>query len=281
MSLLFLCLFIFLIAYFFFVADIFINRRTDFLILFPSKDKINHPKLEQKIIQKDNHNIDIWINKLNKSDTANFYVLHLNGNASRAEDDAVILEDIWQNYNAEIWCMNYPGYGSSSGQAKLNLFAKFAARTFEELKRVAQSKPIIISGNSIGTTVALFLAAKYSDSINGLFLKNPPPLRELIIGQHGWWNLWFGALPIAFSIPQELDSLANSKLSKAPAVFVSAEKDEIVPVQYQNQIVQKYKGERRIVQMHGADHNYFPSCLENRDLESAIDWLTKLVNKVS
>ena len=43
--------------------------------------------------------------------------------------------------------------------------------------------------------------------VAAIVLQNPPPLRQLILGHYGWWNLWLIATPVALGVPSELDSL--------------------------------------------------------------------------
>src|SRR5690348_13115643 len=57
----------------------------------------------------------------------------------------------------------------------------------------------------------------------------PPPMRQLILGHDGWWNGWLLAGPVARSVPSELDSIANAKAVTAPAVFILAGRDDVVP----------------------------------------------------
>src|SRR2546429_8018272 len=55
--------------------------------------------------------------------------------------------------------------------------------------------------------------------VGGLFLKNPPPLREMILRRFGWWNLWLLAGPVAVAISRGLDSIANAKGIQGAAIF--------------------------------------------------------------
>jgi pimeloyl-ACP methyl ester carboxylesterase len=99
------------------------------------------------------------------------------------------------------------------------------------------------------------VAASRPVEVAGLILHNPPPLREVILRQFGWWNLWLLAGPVALQIPRELDCIANAKATRAPGIFLLAEKDEIVPPRFHRLVVQAYAGEKRVIELPGAHHN--------------------------
>ena len=124
---------------------------------------------------------------------------------------------------------------------------------YDALKKHAGERPIFVSGNSIGTTASLYLAAHRP--VAAMVLRNPPPLRQLVLGNYGWWNLWLAAGPFALQTPHELDSLENASKVKAPAVFILSDGDTIVPPRFQKRVVDAYGGEKRLVHLHNANHN--------------------------
>ena len=142
----------------------------------------------------------------------------------------------------------------SSGKATLEGIAAAARVAYAEAVKRAQGRPIVVLGNSIGTTAALHLAANEAE-IAGVVLRNPPPLRQLILRRHGWWNLWLLALPTAVQVPRALDSLRNATRARAPALFVSATEDSVVPVRYQRGVMRAYAGPWEVVELRGAGHN--------------------------
>ena len=141
----------------------------------------------------------------------------------------------------------------------------------DQLKQVAGGRPIIVDGFSLGTVPALAVAAQRP--VSGVIIQNPPPLRELIIGGHGWWNLWLLAGPVAAQIPHELDSVNNAKMVHAPAIFLLAEEDEIVASRFQQLVVNAYAGEKRIIHFRGAHHNDPIEGTALTELYGGLDWL--------
>ena len=177
------------------------------------------------------------------------FALRFYGNgelANRVAED-VQLADI----PLEMWGVNYSGYGGSAGHATLANVARSALAAYDALAVRARGRPIIVVGNSLGTAAALHVAAHRK--VAGVVLQNPTPLRE-VIRSHGWWNLWLLAWPVSLQVPGELDSIANAKRATAPAVFVSARRDSIVPVRLQQRVMDAYRGDWRVLDVDG-DHN--------------------------
>ncbi|MGE5609195.1 MAG: alpha/beta fold hydrolase, partial [Bacillota bacterium] len=158
------------------------------------------------------------------------FVLAFVGNAARAEQVAAWEAFQWKDKPVEVWAVNYPGYGKSTGPAKLKRFPGAALAAYDALRAQADGRRIFVKGESLGTTVALHVAA--SRNVNGVILRSPVPLKHLILGCFGWWNLWLGASTVAMGVPPQLDSLINAPQISVPGVFILIEPDEIVPVSY-------------------------------------------------
>src|SRR4030095_14329367 len=107
----------------------------------------------------------------------------------------------------------------------------------------------------------------------GLILQNPPPLQQIILGYHGWWNLWLLAGPVALQVPRDLDSIANAKVCTAPAVLLTADQDRSVPQNYHQMIVESYRGEKHVIVQRGADHVAPLSDDQQAQLNDGMDWL--------
>ncbi len=169
-----------------------------------------------------------------------FFDLEFIGNASRAERVAPRLASRFGSHAVEVWTVNYPGYGESDGEADLDAIAPVARAVFDRMKEEAGARPCLVGGSSMGTTAALHLAA--NRAVDGVLLRNPPPLEEMILRRHGWWNLWLLAVPVVLQIPNDLDSVDTAARAHAPAVFLTSENDDVVPAEYQTLVVDAYAG---------------------------------------
>jgi pimeloyl-ACP methyl ester carboxylesterase len=257
----------------------FFGHLPDHLILFPTTTPIDADGAVRKMLPFQNGQLEVWTAKSQRAqqkDGADIYVLRFYGNADRADRWAAAEAEMWNDRAVEIWGMNYPGFGGSTGPARLSQIGPAALAAFDELKRQAGGRPIVLFGASIGATAALHVAAQRPET--RLILHNPPPLRQMILRQFGWWNLWLLAGPVALQIPPDLDSLSNAKAIHAPAIFLLAEKDEVVAPRFHRLVVDAYAGEKRLITLHGAYHNDPIEGAGLADFYRALDWLLPKTN---
>jgi hypothetical protein len=252
----------------------FLGHLPDHLILFPTRAPIDAGGAVRKTVPFQNGELEVWTAKSHRAQQqgrADVFILRFYGNADRADRWAAAEAEMWSDRAVEIWGMNYPGFGGSTGPARLSRIGPAALATFDELKRHAADRPIVPFGASIGATAALHVAAQRH--VAGLILHNPPPLREMILRQFGWWNLWLLAGPIASQIPRDLDSIENARAIHAPAIFLLAERDELVAPRFHQLVVSAYAGEKRLIELHGAFHNDPIQGAALADLNDALGWL--------
>ena len=257
-----------------YLVVMFFDHLPDHLILFPTRTPINAGGAVRKTIPFENGQLELWIAQsqaARSKGNADVYVLRFYGNADRAERWPTEEAEMWNDRAVEIWGINYPGFGGSTGPARLSKIGPAVLAAFDELRRYAIDRPIVPFGTSIGATAALHVAAHRP--VTGLILQNPPPLREMILRRFGWWNLWLLAGPVALQIPKDLDSIENAKAIHAPAIVLLAEKDEVVPARYHWLVVDAYAGEKRVISLHGAYHNDLIEGVALADLNDALSWL--------
>jgi len=252
----------------------------DHLILFPTRAPIDAGGAVRKTIPFQNGELEIWTaqsRRAQQQSRADVFILRFYGNADRADRWVAAEAEMWNERAVEIWGMNYPGFGGSTRPARLSRIGPAALAAFDELKLHAGDRPIVPYGASIGATAALHVAAQRP--VAGLILHNPVPLREMILRRFGWWNLWLLAGPIALQIPRDLDSIENAKASHAPAVFLLAERDEVVPPRYHRLVVNAFSGEKRVIALQGAYHNDPIEGAALADFHQALDWLLLRANQ--
>lgn len=258
----------------FYCAMIGLVPLPDRLILFPTTTRIGATGATRKTVAFAGGELEIWraASRLaKKGGHTDAYVLRFYGNADRAEHWVADEAEMWNSRAVEVWGVNYPGFGGSTGPARLARIDPAALTAYDALKREASNRPIVVFGASLGTVAALDVAAQRP--VAGLILQNPPPLRQMILRQFGWWNLWLLAGPLAQKIPANLDSLANAKATRAPAIFLLAEEDEVVAPRFQAMVVEAYAGEKRIIHLPGANHNSPIDEIGLTKLHAALDWL--------
>ncbi len=253
-----------------------LQRLADSMILCPSKEDILIEHKTRRTLTSAGGEIDLWVQRCGVSQASEpeVFVLKFGGAGSRAERATMHPLDFWTDFHAEIWAPNWPGFGGSSGRASVQPLADVGVHCYEQLRRVAGERPIVVTGNSLGTTVALHVGAKFRD-MAGLILRNPPPLRKLIVGRHGWYSAWVGAWVISRCVPHALNSTLNARGCDVPAVFVTSGKDRIVPPSYQSVVFDAYAGPKRQLVLHEADHLDFPTDAESVVYRQELQWLRR------
>lgn len=253
---------------------IFSAHLLDHLILFPTRTPIDAGGAVRKTIPFQNGELEVWKAKSHRAQqtgSADIYVLRFYGNADRAERWAAADAEMWNDRAVKVWAMNYPGFGGSTGPARLSRIGPAALTAFDELKRHTGNRPIVVFGASLGAAAALDVAAHRP--VAALILHNPPPLRQMILRQFGWWNLWLLAGPLALQIPKDLDSILNANRVHAPAIVLLAEKDEVVAPRYHRLVVDAYAGEKRVISLPDAYHNDPIEGAALAEFYHTLDWL--------
>ncbi len=233
---------------------IFFGHIVDYLIVFPNNQVIEAEGAEQLLIPSGQGTIEVWKTRSpgSKCHEPTAFVLRFVGQGDRAERWATSTARQWRAKPVEVWAMNYPGSGGSTGPPRLDSLCASAEQTYDALRKVAVRRPVFVQANSLGTTVALCLAARRP--IAGLILDNPAPLRQVIMDRYGSWILRPLAWPASMQIPFQLDAIANASRSKVPAIIIHSEKDASISLNLQRLIDKAYQGPKREILVLGAGH---------------------------
>lgn len=243
------------------------------LILHPRREVERYPGTERIRFEgvRVGHTVDVY---RTTQDGAEFAVLALHGNAGLATRTHQSAQACFAGTPIDVWSVEYPGYGESDGAATMAGAAAAALDAFEFV-RGQVDLPLIVFGRSFGGAVALHVAAEFADT-DAIVLEKPPPFRKLVLGRHGWWNLWLLALPVAFGVPSQLVAGSNAaRIETVPAVFCIATEDDIVPASYVEPIAAAYRGPRRVIRRATTHGAWFP--LAPADL----DWLRAAIRRAS
>lgn len=236
-------------------AMICVDCNADRIILGENHDKIDPGCARREVIYVDGRAVEYWVARspATAGHEPEAYVLFFIGKGGRADEWIGGIAEAWSGQPVEVWGMNYPGSGGSDGPVKVDRVGPDALAIFDAAKAVAKDRPIFVQGGSFGTTASLCVAARRP--VAGLILQNPPPLRQLIVGEYGWWNLWLAAGPISRKVPDDLDSITNASHCTAPAVFILCGSDHLIRPKYHGLVVNAYAGPKRIIKMPYAGHD--------------------------
>jgi pimeloyl-ACP methyl ester carboxylesterase len=254
----------------------------EWVLLHPTIHPISTSARRQWVPLDGERRLELWVERRHcqatdrAPDPRPLFLLEFTGNAARAEAASQHQPGWWGCRTLVIHRANYPGYGGSSGPARLIEIPAATLAAYDVVAKRAreQGAPLIVYGNSLGTTAALYLASRRE--LDGVVLKNPVPLQDLVLRRFGWWNLWLGALPIALQIPHALNAMQTAARAKAPLVLVTSAGDTLVPPRFQHEIFARYAGPKRRVIMPHAHHN--SSLSGSRELVSALRWILRTID---
>jgi pimeloyl-ACP methyl ester carboxylesterase len=218
------------------------SHLADRLILGPTTHEIAAPERSAIRIGHAGGHLELWAQETGATGPL---VLKFPGTESRAEDAESLALGCWSATGVTVWAVNPPGYGNSSGSASLEKIPAMANAAVEAIGESAGERPILAEGFSLGCVAALYLAAQ--GRVDGLLLRNPPPLREVIRDRTGWWSLGLVPALLARGIPEAVDSIKNAAASKIPALFLVAHRDQVVPLACQYRIIDAYGGDKRVL----------------------------------
>jgi hypothetical protein len=114
----------------------FFGHLPDHLILFPTKTPIDAGAAVRRTIPFQNGHLEIWTaqsRRAQQQGRADVFVLRFYGNADRADRWTAMEAEMWNDRAVEIWGMNYPGFGGSTGPARLSRIGSAAVAAFDVL----------------------------------------------------------------------------------------------------------------------------------------------------
>ncbi|CAN5666890.1 hypothetical protein BH09PLA1_BH09PLA1_17520 [soil metagenome] len=243
--------------------------RVDEFILQPNRAALDSHDVIRRLIPFGGGQIEVFRAPPRSGGAPRAFLLHFAGNEARAESIVRSIGDLWPSDDVEAWCINYPGSGQTTGDARIAELAPAALAAFDDLHLHAAGRPIYLSGNCLGATVALHVAA--NREVAGVALQNPAPLRELVRSRFRGPILWLLAYPVSMQIPADLSPAINAAKCHAPAVFIQSLHDRAVPIELQAATLNAYAGETRLLQLDG-DHTATPDTAGEK-LTDALNWL--------
>ncbi len=262
----------------------FLSRLADRLILQPTTHPIDTEEREQKWIETPGGKIETWVCRSTAGDScadpAQAVLIKFPGAGGRAERARAYPAHLWTDIETEVWTVNQRGFGGSVGEASLQNFAESCDAVMSAIKTEFPDRQIVLYGNSLGCISALYLAARHP--VAGVFLRNPPPLSQMIATRprYAWWSFG-GSKLIAKQVPAALDSIANAKQCSSPVLFVCSEQDRVIPPKFQQMIIDSYGGEFRKFVIEKADHHHRIPEHQEAEYIGQVKWLGQKITSPS
>lgn len=148
-----------------------------------------------------------------------FVILGFGGNGWNADAAALTLRDLYPE--ADIVAFHYRGYAPSDGAPAADAFAADALVVHDWLRTRFPKIPLVAAGFSIGSGVAVSLAA--ARPLDGLILVTPfDSLANVAAGHFPW-------LPVRLLLRHRLEPVADIRRVRAPVALIMGGADSLIP----------------------------------------------------
>ncbi len=147
-----------------------------------------------------------------------------------------------------IFMLGYPGYGGSDGRPSERAFLEGATLAYEYLQgQGLESDDIVIYGESIGSSIAIQLAA--SVGAKGLVLEAPMSSAADVARVHYPWLL------AGLLIKDSYRSIDHIDKIDMPMLVMHGENDRIIPIELGRKLFDAALDPKTFVGLPGAGHN--------------------------
>ena len=217
------------------------------LLYFPTPDS-GRDDLPQLWVPSGRERLRLWVVGTRSDAPDAAALIYFGGNA---EDVAVTAATLRVTLPRRvIYLVNYRGYGGSSGQpTEEGLFADSAA-VYDAVRRRHPTGAIAVMGRSLGSGVAVHLAALRE--VERLVLVTPFDSMIAVAREHYGW------LPVSLLVRDRYDSAAAVRAGqvRAPTLIVVADDDEVIPARRGAALAAAFPpAQARTLRIAGATHN--------------------------
>jgi uncharacterized protein len=181
-------------------------------LLYMPTPEVAHPGVQSLRIERGEATLKVW----ELHGAARPAVIYFGGNA---EDVGANIPDFDAAFpDRAIYLVNYRGYGGSTGRPSEAALVADAGAIYDSVS--AQHAPIAVIGRSLGSGVAVALAAERP--VERLILVTPFDSIANVAADH------YRLLPVRALVRDRFDSAARIARVSVPALVVIAEHDEVV-----------------------------------------------------
>lgn len=148
----------------------------------------------------------------------------------------------------EVYLFEYPGYGARPGEVSEQSFIAAGDSALAALAQ-ADSRPLFLAGESLGSGLASALAGRHPEQVRGVFLVTPyARLAEVGARQ-------FPFLPVKLLLHDRWDNVAALRAYRRPLAMLIAGRDEVVTAAQGRVLYENYAGPKRLWVEEDATHN--------------------------
>ena len=175
-------------------------------------------------------------------------VLYFHGNRENINRYAKYAANFTRN-NYEVWMMDYPGYGKSTGKRTEQILYDDAAIFYKMAHSKVPAEQIIIYGKSLGTGIAAQLASK--KDCRRLILETPYYSMDALAKNY------FFMYPVLPMTKYALPTYQHFEYINAPITIFHGTRDGVIPYKQAKWLVEKKPG-TELITLEKGRHNNLP-----------------------
>lgn len=188
-------------------------------------------------------------------------VLYFHGNRKNIERYAPFAANFTRN-NYEVWMMDYPGFGKSTGKLSEKALYDDAAILYKMARARFSKDSIIIYGKSIGTGVATQLASV--KDCKRLVLETPYYSIDALMKHYAF------IYPVSWLSKYHFPNYQYFKKVEVPITLFHGTKDEVIPYKQAARLAKENPGVKLITIEKGRHNNLNDSPLFQQELNSIL-----------
>jgi uncharacterized protein len=174
-------------------------------------------------------------------------VLYFHGNRRNIERYAPFATN-FTKHHYEVWMIDYPGFGKSTGTLSEETLYKDAAIFYKMANARFSSDSIIIYGKSIGTGIATYISSR--TDCKRLILETPYYSIDALMNHYAFMY------PVSAMTKYHLPSAAYMEKVDAPVSIFHGDDDEIIPYKNALRLVAAAKpGQAELITIKEGKHN--------------------------
>lgn len=188
-------------------------------------------------------------------------VLYFHGNKRNIERYATYATNFTKN-NYEVWMMDYPGFGKTTGKLTEQILYDDAAILYQMARARFSKDSILFYGKSLGTGVATQLAS--AKDCKRLILETPYYSIEAMMKYH---TLIY---PVSLMAKYHFPNYKYFKKIEVPVTLFHGTKDELVPYSHSVKLAKENPGVQLVTIQRGKHNNLNDSPLFHQQLDSLL-----------
>jgi uncharacterized protein len=177
-------------------------------------------------------------------------ILYFHGNAGAMDTWGQVAADLAYKTQREIWIMDYPGFGKSTGELAPNekVLLEMGDALVDKIKLQHPDLPLFLFGRSLGSGIASGVAKENSNKISGLILETPyTSLKSLA-------HRIYPFVP-PFLVNYDLNSTQLIGSDIHNILIIHGTEDQVIPYEQSEELARDLKFQAQLVTIEGGNHN--------------------------